>query len=395
MKRILALMLCAVLIFPAKTVYATSSKLSDAESEMSTLKEQLSEAQDLIDSLEDSKDDIEDKVAELDAQLTEISAQLQQVEADLESKNEEIETTQAELDSMVATADQQYEDMKLRIQFMYESQVGNSYVTLLLTSGSISELLTNLEYVTQISNYDREQLTAYQDTITEISNYEETLEADKAELEELQAVVEEQKSTISSLESAKVAELASVNSEISDAEALAEEYEAEIKAQEEVIAQIKAEIAAEEAKKAAAEASGETYEEKVYSGGVFTWPCPSSTRITSDFGYRESPTAGASTYHKGIDIGASYGAIIVAAADGTVTYAGYSSSAGNYVIINHGSGLRTVYMHCSSLAVSAGQTVTAGQTIAYVGSTGISTGNHLHFGVSLNGEYVSPWSYLS
>ena len=117
--------------------------------------------------------------------------------------------------------------------------------------------------------------------------------------------------------------------------------------------------------------------------------------MTSDYGTRVSPTAGASSNHKGIDIGASYGADIVAAADGKVVTAAYSSSGGNYVMIDHGNGLYTVYMHASSLCVSAGQNVTAGQVVAKVGSTGISTGNHLHFGVSLNGSYVSPWNYLS
>ena len=104
--------------------------------------------------------------------------------------------------------------------------------------------------------------------------------------------------------------------------------------------------------------------------------------------------SGASSNHKGIDIGASAGADIIAAADGTVTAASYSSAAGNYVMIDHGGGLYTVYMHASSLLVSPGQTVSAGDVIAKVGSTGISTGSHLHFGVSLNGRYVSPWSYL-
>ena len=146
------------------------------------------------------------------------------------------------------------------------------------------------------------------------------------------------------------------------------------------------------AAKAAAE--GKEVADNPYTGGAFTWPCPSSTRVTSDYGTRVSPTSGASSNHKGIDIGASAGAAIVAAANGTVKAANYSSAAGNYVMIDHGGGLYTVYMHCSSLAVSEGTAVSAGQTIAYVGSTGISTGNHLHFGVSLNGSYVSPWSYL-
>ena len=124
------------------------------------------------------------------------------------------------------------------------------------------------------------------------------------------------------------------------------------------------------------------------STGSMMWPCPSSKRVTSDYGPRTSPTNGASSNHKGIDIGAAYGADIVAADGGTVLVA-------TYVIIDHGGGLCTVYMHASSLTVSAGQTVSKGQVIAKVGSTGISTGNHLHFGVTLNGVYVSPWGYVS
>ena len=178
--------------------------------------------------------------------------------------------------------------------------------------------------------------------------------------------------------------------------------QAEIDAQNEIIAQIQAEEARkkaeEEKRRQEAEENGTTPDTTpgdVYSGGAFVWPCPSSTRVTSDYGTRLSPTQGASSNHKGLDIGASYGASIVAAADGTVSYAGYNNGMGNYVMISHGSGLYTVYGHASALLVSTGDKVTAGQTIAQVGSTGISTGNHLHFGVSLNGSYVSPWNYLS
>lgn len=134
--------------------------------------------------------------------------------------------------------------------------------------------------------------------------------------------------------------------------------------------------------------------EPEYTGGVFVWPCPSSTRVTSDYGPRTAPTGGASSYHRGLDIGAAYGADIVAAADGVVAFAGYSNASGNYLTIRHGNGVYTVYMHCSSLVAASGQSVSAGQVIAKVGSTGISTGNHLHFGVSVNGSYVSPWDYL-
>ncbi len=129
--------------------------------------------------------------------------------------------------------------------------------------------------------------------------------------------------------------------------------------------------------------------------GGFTWPVPSSHKISSYFGNRDQPTAGASTYHQGIDISAPTGTAIVAAKGGTVVTASYSAGAGNYIMISHGNSVYTVYMHCSQLQVSAGQTVSKGQQIALVGSTGVSTGPHLHFGVSVNGSYVNPLNYVN
>jgi murein DD-endopeptidase MepM/ murein hydrolase activator NlpD len=117
--------------------------------------------------------------------------------------------------------------------------------------------------------------------------------------------------------------------------------------------------------------------------------------VTSEFGNRLHPTLNVMKMHNGIDIGASYGADIVAAYDGTVVAASYNSSMGNYVMIDHGDELYTVYMHCSSLNTTVGATVKAGQSIAKVGATGWATGNHLHFGVRLNGSYVTPWNYLN
>ena len=163
------------------------------------------------------------------------------------------------------------------------------------------------------------------------------------------------------------------------------------------IKQIEAEIKktgrGSQAKKA--EAAGQKYNTVSIGNIKFIWPCPSSSRITSGFGGRESPTEGASSNHQGIDIGAPTGSNIVAAADGTVTISTYSYSAGNYIMLNHGGGVSTVYMHCSQLLVSAGDTVKQGQVIAKVGSTGYSTGPHLHFGVRLNGSYVNPAKYVS
>ena len=184
-----------------------------------------------------------------------------------------------------------------------------------------------------------------------------------------------------------------------------EALEALLKSEKEKRALAEAKKAAEEAaRKAAAAGKTNNSTAKGNTGSTTTtstgssslrWPCPASGRITSGFGKRKSPTAGASSNHKGIDISASTGSSIVAAAGGTVSIATYSYSAGNYVVVNHGNGLSTVYMHCSQLLVSAGDTVKAGQTIAKVGSTGYSTGSHLHFAVRKNGSYVNPSSYVS
>ena len=129
---------------------------------------------------------------------------------------------------------------------------------------------------------------------------------------------------------------------------------------------------------------------KTMPTGSFRWPI--SGRITSSFGYRY--IFGSTSYHSGIDIKASYGASIVAADGGTVTFAGYKGSYGNLVIISHGNGIQTYYAHNSSFAVKAGDKVYKGQTIAYAGSTGRSTGPHCHFEIRINGTEVNPLSYL-
>ncbi len=134
-----------------------------------------------------------------------------------------------------------------------------------------------------------------------------------------------------------------------------------------------------------------------YSGswnGSMTWPAPGNTRVSSAFGKRKAPTAGASTYHNGIDIAAPKNANIVAAAAGKVIQVGTNNARGKFLKVDHGSGIVTLYQHCNSIVVNAEQVVSAGQVIAKVGSTGISTGPHLHFEVQKNGVPVNPRNYV-
>ena len=359
---------------------AASTSLKEAEKEKEALEEELEAAKQAVE----SKGNVEEKLAALNTRLMNISERITALEGQLEEKNRDISETQEELEEAKQVQTQQYEDMKLRIQFMYENSQ-TTYLQLLLEAKDITSLLNSVEYISEIQRYDRRKLEEYTEMVEYIAGVEAQLEQDYEELQEMKASVEEEKASVAALMKQKETELANIASNIMDAQSEADYYAAEIQAQEELIAEIKR----IEAEKAAAGKQNHPY-----TGGVFTWPCPSSTRITSDYGVRTSPTSGASTNHKGIDIGADGGADIVAAAAGMVTSAAYSSAAGNYVMIDHGGGLYTVYMHASALLVSPGQEVSAGQVIAKVGSTGISTGNHLHFGVSLNGSYVSPWSYL-
>ncbi len=363
---------------------ASTKSLQEAQDEKAQLEKALKEAQGTIEDLKDSKGDIESKVTELNQQLMDISARITDLENQLTAKSEDIQETKDELAGAKEREAQQYADMKVRIQFMYENGQ-TSYLEALLSSRNISEFLNSADYIAQIQSYDRQKLTEYQDTVESIVNLEAQLEQEYTDLEALKSTVESNKATVAAMMRQKESELADISGDIEDAQSDADYYAAEIQAQEELIAAIK---------RAEAEKAAAGVEEHPYTGGAFRWPCPSSTRVTSDYGTRVSPMSGASSNHKGIDIGASAGADIIAAADGTVTAASYSSAAGNYVMIDHGGGLYTVYMHASSLLVSPGQTVSAGDVIAKVGNTGISTGSHLHFGVSLNGSYVSPWSYL-
>lgn len=417
LKIITAVMLTLIFCMqPVCNVQATEeSNLSEAQQEKKTLENDLQKAKELIDSLKGSKEDIQSEVEKLDKQLNEISGKVKEFESRLSKKRQEIADTESALNKAKEQEKKQYRNMKKRIQFMYENGQ-TSYVEMLLSADSFTDFLNAVEYITQISQYDRKMLKEYQNMQVTIADTQKTLETDYASLQSLQAKVQEEKQAVAALESAKKGELNDVADDLTDAQTVAKAYEAEIQAQNEVIAQIQAaqkraaeqqaaqqQAQAAEENQGATDAAGEnqnTAQNTTPSGngqstGSMMWPCPSSKRVTSDYGPRTSPTNGASSNHKGIDIGAAYGADIVAADGGTVLVATYSSSGGNYVIIDHGGGLCTVYMHASSLTVSAGQTVSKGQVIAKVGSTGISTGNHLHFGVTLNGVYVSPWGYVS
>lgn len=385
-------LLCVGLAFP---VLADKTELNEAQDRKTELEEELEKTEDTLKNLETLKGNTAAYVRELDESLSAVSNELEALNGSIAEKEGQIETTKGELEQAKETEKKQYESMKLRIKYMYE-RGDTSYVELFMESDSLSELLNKAEYISKISEYDRQMLDQYAATKDEIAADEARLETEHAELLDLKEQTEIKQASVEQLLSAKQAELRSYESQIAEAENQLSEYEKDLEAQEAAIRQIEEEIKRqEEEARRKAEAAGKSYVTKDIGDIHFIWPCPASSRITSGFGGRSSPTEGASSNHQGIDIGAPTGSDILAAAEGDVVVSTYSSSAGNYVMINHGGGVYTVYMHASKLLVSVGEHVSQGQVIAKVGSTGYSTGPHLHFGVRLNGTYVDPRSYVS
>ena len=215
------------------------------------------------------------------------------------------------------------------------------------------------------------------------------IETCKAELEEEEAVLKEAKTSVEQEEANLEVLISSKEKEITA-------YEADINTKEQAIKEYEEYIAEQDATIKSLEAALKKMKDESlkYDGGVFAWPAPSYTRISSEYGWRIHPTLGVRKFHNGVDMAAPGGSPILAAYGGVVAAAAYSTTMGNYIYINHGNGLVTIYMHASALYVSAGQKVSKGDKIAAVGTTGRSTGNHLHFGVRLNGSYQEPMQYF-
>ncbi|MEY8338167.1 peptidoglycan DD-metalloendopeptidase family protein [Lachnospiraceae bacterium 62-35] len=379
-------------IFPS---YATKTAVEDEKKKMSSLEEEKKKVEAVLKDLEGLKSDAAAYVRRLDENLDLLSKELTELEGKIAAKETDIQVAEEELEAAVQVEKQQYESMKLRIKYMYESG-GTSFMDVLLESKSISDLLNRTEYIAEISRYDRRKLEEYSLAKDSVEKKKAELEYERSELLAMKEATEAKQESVEKLINEKSAELKSYEERIASAENQISEYEKDIKAQENKIRQIEEEIRRkEEEERKKAEEAGKKYNTVSIGNIRFIWPCPASRRITSSFGDRESPTAGASSNHQGVDIGAAVGTDIVAAAGGEVIISTYSYSAGNYIMINHGGGVYTVYMHCSQLLVSVGARVEQGQVIAKVGSTGYSTGPHLHFGVRTGGKYVNPLNYVS
>ena len=360
-----------------------------AEEERKSLKSSLTDVKSLLASLENTKNDLENYIQQLDSDLSDINDKIETLNQLISDKEFEIATTEQELEDAKAVEATQYSAMKRRVKFMYEHGE-SSTAEMLLSSKSFVDFLNKAEFISRVSAYDKRMLDSYILAKETVAAKEEELIAQKEGLEEARAAVKNEQDAVEALMEDKEKEITVYEGDISNKEAAIAEYEAMIAEQDQIIKDLEAAIL-EEKKRLLAE----NKKTIVYDGGQFKWPAPSYTRISDEYGNRIHPILGTTQFHNGVDMAAPSGSPILAAYDGEVIAASYSPTMGNYIMIDHGDGLITIYMHASSVSVGSGTMVARGEQIGCVGSTGRSTGPHLHFSVRLNGSYVSPWNYLS
>lgn len=462
---VLAVVMAAFFCISPVSASEHEQELEDAKNKISDYENALEEVQALLESLEAQTADLNAYIQEMDALQVELNTHIYELDMEIQDTQLQIETLQEELEEAEELSAQQYEDMKRRIQYMYEFGTV-SYLDIFMRAGSIADMFNQIVYIMEVSSYDREKLNEYEATVQEIETaslalqeQERLLTAQQVEyqnnLDAVQAVLESKNTQLQELygqisvsqselgwyqteidgeneyieeleilmeQEAEAARIAAIEAaERAAQQAQLEESRAESQSAAESIEEsLRAEATAEETLTSESESesesetetgsaqggseTGETSSSGTDSGtAIFTlvWPVPSSTYITSYFGPRpDAPIEGVSLYHNAIDIAAAFGSAIVAAADGIVIYAGdgvetNSSSGGYQVWIAHESGKYiTMYMHCSLLLVQTGDTVQAGETIAQVGSTGLSTGNHLDFRILYGTEYIDPLGEL-
>ncbi|MCQ2519298.1 MAG: peptidoglycan DD-metalloendopeptidase family protein [Lachnospiraceae bacterium] len=362
-------------------------QIKESEALKKKLQSSISDSKKLKKELEGLKADVAAYISKLDEQIEELNNHIEELNTLIAEKEVEIEVATEDLRIAIETEEKQYQAMKDQIKFMYE-QGDSFYLEIMLDAKSFSDFLTKASYVDQLEAYEKKCLEEYRATREWTELCKANLEADKEALDEAKVTAESEEETLEVMLAEKETELANYNKQISQAQADINSAEAAYAAEVSAIEALEAAILEE--KKALAAAANKV----TYDGGVFAWPCPQYIRITEEFGWRSNPFSGKSEFHSGLDMGAPAGSPILAAYDGVVVAATYNWSMGNYVMIDHGDGLFTIYMHASKLYVSPGTVVVRGEKIAAVGTTGSSTGNHLHFTVRLNGTYVSPWNYL-
>ena len=399
----LALSLSPLTEITARAV--TQADIDAVKEQLAEIGKQIEAQQGVINQLTENKSRVVDRKIAIDTKIDLTLRQIDLINQQVELYDGIIAEQQQQLQMAQETEQAQTELLRARMRAMEEN--GNySYISFLFEASSFSDLLARIGDVNDIMRYDKDLEERYMSARENVETIKHSYEETQLQHEELVRELDTKKTELDGMIDAANQLMLNIDEQSDDAQA---EYDAIAKIREQTEAELNAlvkKLAEEEAaRKAAEEAARRAQQQQqqqtsgggssaVATGG-FLWPVPSCSLITSRFGRRTSPTAGASSYHGGLDIGAGQGATIVAARAGTVVLASYNGGYGNCVMIDHGGGVVTLYGHMQSIAVGYGQTVSAGQAIGYVGSTGVSTGPHCHFEIRINGAQTDPAPYFS
>ena len=381
---LLSVLLCmALLACAAVVIFDSSSASAISQREVDKLKNQLS-------SLTSQRKELEKELASLDKQQASMTDQIAVLDKKIEAAGEEIDlqlqliatlgqlitAKEAELVQSQAKVDEQYELMRIRIRYMAEH--GNkSYLSILLSAESFSDFLTRFEVVKAIVNHDNNIFDSFRAASREVADQKAALEQIYDEAEAQEKKLEENKKTLE----AEMAQRESTMAELVAKEAQTKKEYNSIAAEEDRLV--------DEVRDAVNELAKQN--SSVYVGGKFQWPLPAVNNIvTCVYGMRTHPITGVYKLHTGVDLRASSGTPIFAANSGKVITSTYNTAYGNYVVIDHGGGVATLYAHMTKRLVKAGDTVQQGKQIGTVGSTGYSTGPHLHYEIIKDGDYIDP-----
>ena len=420
---VMAFIMLLTLVLGLLPTPASAASSSEIRKQINQLKKEKEEIKDKIAEVQDQYEENENEIANIISKKNVIDQEIQLLYTQIQNMNDQlaaynilIADKQDELDVAESRYAVLIEENKIRIRTM-EEEGELTYWEVLFKANSFSDLLDRLNIVEEIAASDNRRLKELSAAANEVEVAQGELVTEKEEMELAKQELDAAETELDAKRAEADAIIQELLTKADDLAALEEEFERQEKEFLDEIA--KKEVEFDEAKQREWEAYMATYVPPTTAppagstnnstpsngssnqggsvgssgGGGWVRPC-SYTSITSPFGYRESPTSGASTYHQGVDLDTGTGWPVVAAKAGTVTVAGWGKAAGNYVQINHHDGFSSIYMHLSSIGVSVGQNVGAGQYIGATGSTGVSTGDHLHFGISLNGVYVNPCNYV-
>ncbi|MBQ7095457.1 MAG: peptidoglycan DD-metalloendopeptidase family protein [Clostridia bacterium] len=375
---LLVLGMLTSIVLSVKTYGATDS-VSDMQNELNDLAEKREKLEKELNKIKNQKEATLEQKEIIDRQIIDLNDEAEILENMVDKLSDQLKESEEKLDRAEADLDENTQLAKDRIRAMYE--LGNtSYVEIILSSTSLHDFVGRVELVKQMASYDK----------SVIDNLKKTKETIETETKSIKEKTEKQQAALSTMES----NLHTLEKKQSQSDALIQKFNEQTEENKRALAAAEAaEEKLQEEIRAALAGKGD----EEFVGGEWLWPVNGYYGITSKFGYRYHPLTGVYKMHTGVDVAGSgiNRKPIRAANSGTVLKAGYNVGYGNYVVIDHGGGYTTLYGHASSLAVSAGQKVSRGDTIAYVGSTGYSTGPHLHYEIIQNGERKNPLSFYS